>query len=212
MMNKVIYNKYDKRKISGLPRELFGGRIIVVITPQEAKKAVDYLMTYSLLGFDTETRPSFKKGKQNLVSLIQVSTLDTCFLFRINMMGITSDILRLLEDTSIPKIGVSVHDDILSLHKRVGFTPGNFIDLQELVRKIGVEDMSLQKLYANIMGKKISKTQQLSNWEANILTEKQKLYASTDAWACLILYNEILRLYETNDYTIVREPESPAEE
>jgi ribonuclease D len=212
MMNKVIYNKYDKRKISGLPRELFGGRIIVVITPQEAKKAVDYLMTYSLLGFDTETRPSFKKGKQNLVSLIQVSTLDTCFLFRINMMGITSDILRLLEDTSIPKIGVSVHDDILSLHKRVGFTPGIFIDLQELVRKIGVEDMSLQKLYANIMGKKISKTQQLSNWEANILTEKQKLYASTDAWACLILYNEILRLYETNDYTIVREPESPAEE
>ena len=212
MMNKVIYNKYDKRKISGLPRELFGGRIIVVITPQEAKKAVDYLMTYSLLGFDTETRPSFKKGKQNQVSLIQVSTLDTCFLFRINMMGITSDILRLLEDASIPKIGVSVHDDILSLHKRVGFTPGNFIDLQELVRKIGVEDMSLQKLYANIMGKKISKTQQLSNWEANILTEKQKLYASTDAWACLILYNEILRLYETNDYTIVREPESPAEE
>lgn len=212
MMYKVIYNKYDKRKISGLPRELFGGRIIVVITPQEAKKAVDYLMTYSLLGFDTETRPSFKKGKQNLVSLVQVSTLDTCFLFRINMMGITSDILRLLEDTSIPKIGVSVHDDILSLHKRVGFTPGNFIDLQELVRKIGVEDMSLQKLYANIMGKKISKTQQLSNWEANILTEKQKLYASTDAWACLILYNEILRLYETNDYTIVREPESPAEE
>ncbi len=212
MMNKVIYNKYDKRKISGLPRELFGGRIIVVITPQEAKKAVDYLMTYSLLGFDTETRPSFKKGKQNLVSLIQVSPLDTCFLFRINMMGITSDILRLLEDTSIPKIGVSVHDDILSLHKRVGFTPGIFIDLQERVRKIGVEDMSRQKLYANIMGKKISKTQQLSNWEANILTEKQKLYASTDAWACLILYNEILRLYETNDYTIVREPESPAEE
>ena len=108
----------------------------------------------------------------------------------------------MLEDTKVPKIGLSWHDDILSLHKRSDFTPGYFIDLQKRVGELGIEDMSLQKLYANFFGQKIMKRQQLSNWEQDVLTDKQKIYAATDAWACLKLYEELLRLEKTNDYQL----------
>ena len=111
-------------------------------------------------------------------------------------------LLRLLEDESIPKIGLSLHDDIISLHKRAEFKPGNFIDLQKHVGEIGVEDLSLQKLYANFFGLKISKAQRLTNWEADILTDKQKVYAATDAWACIKLYDELMRLERNKDFEL----------
>lgn len=206
-MKKLIYNKFDKRRITDLPRVLFEGRVIVIISPGETQRAVDYLLSHSILGIDTETRPSFKKGRGNMVSLLQVSTHHTCFLFRLNYTGMTPAIIRLLEDTTVPKIGLSLHDDILSLHKRAEFQPGNFIDLQKHVCEIGIEDLSLQKLYANIFGQKISKGQQLTNWEADVLTEKQKRYAATDAWACIQLYEELLRLERTKDYQLVVEEE-----
>jgi len=201
-MRKTLYNKYDKKIIQSLPVERFGGRIIVIITEGETKKAVDYLLSQKILGVDTETRPSFKKGLTYKVALLQVSTHDTCFLFRLNRTGITPDITRLLEDTVVPKIGLSWHDDIISLQKRRQFIPGYFIDIQKHVSEIGVEDKSLQKLYANFFGKKISKTQQLSNWEADVLNDKQKLYAATDAWACIMLYEELMRLEKTHDYKL----------
>ena len=179
-MAKILFNKYDKKQIAQLPSVAFGGKIHVVVSPHETKRAVDILLKSAILGIDTETRPCFKKGRQNMVSLLQVSTLDVCFLFRLNLTGMTADIIRLLEDTTVPKVGLSLHDDILSLHRKAPFTPGNFIDLQDHMRELGIEDMSLQKLYANVFGQKISKSQQLSNWEADILTEKQKLYAATD--------------------------------
>ncbi len=206
-MTKILYNKFDKKQISSLPKVEFQGRIVVVTNREEAKKAVDYLLDCKLLGIDTETRPSFKRGRNNMVSLLQVATLDICFLFRLNLTGITPDIIRLLEDTSIPKVGLSLHDDFLSLHRRAQFEPGYFIDLQDYFKELGVEDMSLQKLYANIFGQKISKAQQLSNWEIDVLNEKQKLYAATDAWACIMLYNEYLHLKESCDYSLVRREE-----
>ena len=193
---------YDKGNIKNLPLTAFDGRIIVIITEQEAEKAVDYLLSQKMLGVDTETRPSFKKGEGHKVALLQVSTEDTCFLFRLNHIGLSPSIVRLLEDTTVPKIGLSWHDDILSLKKRGRFKPGWFIDIQKHVGEIGVKDMSLQKLYANFFHKKISKAQQLSNWEADILTDKQKLYAATDAWACIQLYKELIRLEQTNDYRL----------
>ena len=201
-MTKIIYNKFDKKKISKLPQVEFGGKIIVVMTPSETKGAVDVLLKSPLLGIDTETRPSFRRGHQNIVSLLQVSTEDLCFLFRLNFTGMTPDIIRFLEDTTVPKIGLSLHDDILSLHKRAQFTPGKLIDLQHHMRELGIEDMSLQKLYANLFQQRISKSQQLSNWEADILTDRQKCYAATDAWACIMLYNEYRRLLETGDYQL----------
>lgn len=202
-MKKVIYNKIDKRSISNLPKVLFPGRIVVVTTENDADKAVDFLLAQPILGVDTETRPAFKKGINHKVALLQVATHDICFLFRLNYTGITASILKLLEDTTVPKIGLSLHDDIMSMHRRADFRPGNFIDLQKHVGEIGIEDLSLQKLYANFFGQKISKAQRLSNWEADILTQQQKNYAATDAWACIMLYEELQKLEDTGDYELV---------
>lgn len=206
-MKKVIYNKIDKRSISNLPKVLFPGRIVVVTTENDADKAVDILLAQPILGVDTETRPAFKKGINHKVALLQVATHDICFLFRLNYTGITASILKLLEDTTVPKIGLSLHDDIMSMHRRADFRPGNFIDLQKHVGEIGIEDLSLQKLYANFFGQKISKAQRLSNWEADILTQQQKNYAATDAWACIMLYEELQKLEDTGDYELVVKPE-----
>lgn len=206
-MKKVIYNKIDKRSISNLPKVLFPGHIVVVTTENDADKAVDFLLAQPILGVDTETRPAFKKGINHKVALLQVATHDICFLFRLNYTGITASILKLLEDTTVPKIGLSLHDDIMSMHRRADFRPGNFIDLQKHVGEIGIEDLSLQKLYANFFGQKISKAQRLSNWEADILTQQQKNYAATDAWACIMLYEELQKLEDTGDYELVVKPE-----
>lgn len=201
-MKKIIYRKYDKTKIGSLPRVSFEGRIVTVITEKEAEKAVDYLLSQPILGVDTETRPSFKKGHVNEVALLQVSTHDVCFLFRLNLIGMSAAVIRLLEDTTVPKIGLSLRDDLMMLGRRAEFSRGRFIDLQNHVEEIGVEDMSLQKLYANFFGQKISKRDRLSNWEAEILKDKQKVYAATDAWACIMLYEELMRLEQTGDYEL----------
>lgn len=201
-MKKIIYNKYDKTKIGTLPRVSFEGRIVTVITEKEAEKAVNYLMSQQILGIDTETRPSFKKGHVNEVALLQVSSHDVCILFRLNMIGMPAAVIRLLEDTTVPKIGLSLRDDLMMLGRRAAFSRGNFIDLQNHVEEIGVEDMSLQKLYANFFGQRISKRERLSNWETEILKDKQKIYAATDAWACIMLYEELMRLKQTGDYEL----------
>ena len=207
MTKKVIYSKFDKKKIPTLSRVIFPGRIIVVLNEREADKAVDYLLNAELLGFDTETKSSFRKGHQNTVALLQVSTNDTCFLFRLHRTGLCPSIKKLLETTKVRKIGLSWHDDILSLKKCGEFQPKGFIDLQDHMKELGIEDTGLAKLYANIFGQRISKREQLSNWEADVLSEKQKTYAATDAWACVMLYKEYLRLKETNDYELVVVPE-----
>lgn len=206
-MKKIIYQKYDKQKIGDLPRVLFEGRIVVVLTESEAQKAVDYLLSQPVLGVDTETRPSFTKGRINKVALLQVSSHEVCFLFRLNQLGISPSIKRFLEDNTVPKIGLSWHDDLNMLHKTGDFETGRFIDLQDHVKEIGVEDLSLQKLYANFFGQKVSKRERLTNWEADILNDKQKLYAATDAWACVMLYEELMRLKQTENYTLVKSEE-----
>lgn len=203
-MKKILYSKYDKTKISTLPRVVFEGRIVVVISAAEAEKAVDYLLSQPILGVDTETRPSFKKGHVNQVALLQVSCHEVCFLFRLNLIGMTDAVKRLLEDTTVPKIGLSLHDDLMMLAKRGDFQRGYFIDLQDKVKEIGVEDMSLQKLFANFFGQRISKRDRLSNWEMDVLKDKQKIYAATDAWTCILLYEELLRLEQTGDYELIK--------
>ena len=203
-MMKTIYNKFDKAKIAALPRVLFKGRIVVVLTERDADKAVRYLLSQPILGVDTETRPSFKKGETHQVALLQVSSYDVCFLFRLNQLGLSPSVKRLLEDKQVPKIGLSLRDDLLSLHKLADFNAGYFIDLQDHMREIGVEDLSLQKLYANFFAQKISKREQLTNWEADILQDKQKLYAATDAWSCIMLYEELMRLEQTGDYELIK--------
>lgn len=185
-----------------MPRVLFEGRIIVVFTERDADKAVDYLMKQELLGFDTETRPSFKKGLLFQVALLQVATHDTCFLFRLNRIGLPDSIIRLLEDRTITKVGLSLQDDLRQLHARHPFETGTFVELQHEVKEIGIEDNSLQKIYANLFGQKISKGQQLTNWEAEILTEAQQRYAATDAWACIQIHQEVARMKREQDFRL----------
>lgn len=206
-MNKTIYSRYDKKAITDLPVVTFPGRVITIITPGEAEKAVDYLLQSDIMGVDTETKPAFHRGEQNKVALLQVSNRDTCFLFRLNIIGITPAIKRLLEDKTVKKIGLSWHDDIRGLEERESFNPGLFIDLQDIVGEIGIKDLSLQKIYANIFHAKISKRQRLTNWEATPLTDKQKQYAAIDAWSCIQIYDELNRLKETGEYNLIVVPE-----
>lgn len=204
---RVLYNKIDKKDIQTLPRVLFEGRIFVLQSESEAQRAVAYLKGFPVLGIDTETRPSFRKGQTNKVALLQISTDDTCFLFRLNRMGLPPAVIQLLEEPSVVKVGLSLHDDIASLRRRGDFEPQAFVELQEAVRSIGIEDKSLQKLYANFFGQKISKGQQLTNWEADALTENQQRYAATDAWACVKIFRELELLKRTDDYELQIVPE-----
>lgn len=192
---KTIFDKYDKEAINGLERALFQGRIEVVQSLYEAERAVKYLLSQPILGFDTETKPQFQRGHTSLVALLQVSSKDVCFLFRLNVLGLPDCIKRLLSDEGETlKIGLSWHDDLCGLRRRGEFHPGTFIEIQQIAKDMGLHDLSLQKLYANLMGKRISKTQRLSNWEAGRLTDAQKQYAATDAWACIQLYEEMVRM------------------
>ena len=204
---KQIQKSFDKKLIAGLPVADFPGRIIVILTAGETERAVRYLLSQPLLGIDTETRPSFKRGDQHLVSLLQVSTPDTSFLFRLRHTGFTPALKAFLEDKTVTKVGLSLTDDMNSLHRLGDFTPGRFTDIQDMVKEVGIDDMSLQKIYANLFARKISKRQQLSNWDADILSDRQKQYAATDAWACLNIYNELQRLIRTKDYTLIEAPQ-----
>lgn len=174
-----------------MPTATFEGRIITIDTVADTDKAVKALSSERILGIDTETRPSFRKGVQHEVSLIQLSTADTCFLVRLNRVGIPDSLISLLENKEITKIGLSLHDDYQALCRRRKFKAGGFFDLQKHVGEFGIEEKSLQKIFAIIFGKRISKSQQLTNWENDVLTDKQKLYAATDAWACLEIYNRL---------------------
>ena len=190
-----IPSTIDKKIVSELPRVVFPGRIFVIFTEAEARKAVDYLNTQTLIGVDTETRPSFKKGNTNKVALLQISTEDTCFLFRLNSIGLP-DFLEEFLQNDILKIGLSLKDDFNMLRRRNKKDPreGNWIELQDYVPKFGIKELSLQKIYAILFREKISKSQRLSNWEAETLTEAQQMYAATDAWACVRIYQRLQEL------------------
>ncbi len=192
-MKRIIYSKFDKSAISELPRVTFPGEIVTVTSEEEAEKAVEELLHQPILGVDTETRPVFHKGQHHLVALLK--------------MGVPSCIIHLLEDTTVPKIGLSLGDDMNMLHHRVKFSPGRFIDLQKMVSDFGIKDLSLQKLYANIFHERISKREQLSNWESDQLNPKQQLYAATDAWTCINLYETLTELRQTGDYELVKTDE-----
>ena len=198
-----IKEKIDKAEVAEMEVVTFDGRIIVIQTEAEAEKAVNYLLANPMVGLDTETRPSFKRGTMNKVALLQVSTYDTCFLFRLNMIGMCPPIVRLLSHPTLVKVGLSLKDDIRMLHHVGEFASNNFIDLQDIVGQVGIRDMSLQKIYANLFGQKISKRQRLTNWEADVLNDAQKAYAAIDAWACLKIYDRIQELKSTGNYEII---------
>ncbi|MBP3349793.1 MAG: 3'-5' exonuclease domain-containing protein 2 [Bacteroidaceae bacterium] len=191
MTSRYSHISIDKATINELPIESFVGNIHVIESVEEARKAVELLRQHKVLGIDTETRPSFRKGKTYKVSLVQISTYTDCYLFRINKIGLIDELRNLLTDSDLLKIGISLRDDFSVLHRVDSFEPRNFLDLQSIVGKYGIDDMSLQKIYAIIFGKKISKSQRLTNWEAEKLTVPQQYYAALDAWACLHIYDAL---------------------
>lgn len=181
----------DKETVAALPVTSFPGSITVIDSVAEAVAAIRVLEREKMVGFDTETRPSFRKGQTHNAALMQISTQDRCFLFRLNKIGLCQQLKAFLENPDVLKIGLSVHDDFTVLRRSGPIEPHGFIELQELVKKYDITDTSLQKIYAILFGVRISKAQRLSNWEAEELTPAQQAYAALDAWACLQIYHEL---------------------
>lgn len=181
----------SKDQLAALPTMTYPAEITVVDSAAVAHSALRVLAREKLIGFDTETRPAFRKGLKHKVALMQLSTADRCFLFRLNKIGICAELKAFLENPAITKIGLSVHDDFNVLRRSGDIDPQGFVDLQDTVKGYGITDISLQKIYAIIFGERISKSQRLSNWEADTLTKAQQDYAALDAWACLNIYQHL---------------------
>ena len=178
----------EKQTVNQMPLVTFKGQIHVIDAISQVKSAVTALRSASIVGFDTETRPCFRRGERHNVALLQLATDDHAFLFRLNKTGIPAPLKQYLEDDNVTKVGLSTPDDFHQLTRVSDIHPAGFIELQQLVTQYQIADMSLQKIYAILFQQKISKGQQLSNWEATQLTDAQQRYAAIDAWACLRIY------------------------
>ncbi len=180
-----------KDEINLLPIAKFEGKIEIIDTLEAADKATAKLSKYDLLGFDTETKPAFQKGVFNDVSLVQLATLDTTYLFRLNKIGLTKGLKSIFTNQKIQKIGLALRDDVKDLRKLSEFEPAGFIELSELTKELGIVNAGARGLAGLILGVRISKTQQTSNWENELLTKKQIDYAATDAWVCLAIFSHL---------------------
>ncbi|MDE7130150.1 MAG: 3'-5' exonuclease domain-containing protein 2 [Alistipes sp.] len=177
--------------ITTMPTARFDGRIVVVDDESQIEAACKDLSRHAVIGFDTETRPSFRAGVTNRVALLQLSTPRTCYLFRLCRIRLDNRILKILTSKRITKVGADVAGDMRSLHVRREFREQGFVDLQSEAVGCGIEDKSLRKLAAITLGVRVSKAQRLSNWEASRLTEQQKMYAAVDAWVCIEILNRM---------------------
>ena len=185
--------KISNEQTALLPAVEFRGEIRIVEHERDIAAACKTLAEQPVIGFDTETRPSFRRGVTFRVSLLQLSTPTVCYLFRLNKIPLAKPILQLLEDRRILKIGADVAGDLRSLRQIRHFRDGGFVDLQGIAPEWGIGEKSLRKLSAIVLGRRVSKAQRLSNWEAATLTDKQQLYAATDAWVCTRIYEQLLR-------------------
>ncbi|MBO7300303.1 MAG: 3'-5' exonuclease domain-containing protein 2 [Tidjanibacter sp.] len=187
----MFQHSITPEEIKDLPVASFEGRIEIVDTVEALERACDHLMGERVVGFDTETRPSFKAGVAYNVSLVQLSTADVCYLIRLTSVRMERCLMRLLESRKVLKVGVDVLGDIRNLNKVRHFRAGGFVELQKEVEAFGIEDKSLKKMAAIILGVSVSKAQRLSNWEAREYTPAQMRYAATDAWICLEMYKKL---------------------
>lgn len=182
----------DNDTVAQLPAACFSGRIVIVDSDEGIAAACSDLQSYDTIGFDTETRPSFKAGITNKVALLQLSTRNRCYLIRLNKMKLHNALLKILSNPNILKIGADVAGDLRSLHVLRHFNERGFIDLQQIAHNWGIEEKSLRKMSAIVLGQRVSKAQRLSNWEAGALTPQQQMYAATDAWVCIKIYEQLL--------------------
>lgn len=207
---KILKTSITKAELAELPAETFSGPITIVDREEKIEEAVKALAEADMIGFDTETKPSFRRGERHFVSLLQLSTVSHSYLFRLNKIGLPDKVASILEDEKILKIGLSIHDDFINLGKKFKLEPRGFIDLQDFVKKFKIDDNSLSRIYGILFDKRISKGQRLTNWEAPELTQYQREYAALDAVACLSIYRHLTTVgfdYTTSKY--YREFEDP---
>lgn len=188
---KDIATTITQEEVNSLPLNSFSGKVVLIKEKEKLAAAFDEIQQHTVAGFDTETRPSFKRGQRYHVSLLQIAIPDKVYLIRLNKTGITDEIIRFLQVSTMVKSGVGVHDDIRALQKLKRFAPDGFVDLAVLAKKAGLQVESVKKLAALLLGFRISKSSQTSNWDADVLTQKQIDYAATDAWVCLELYRKL---------------------
>lgn len=185
--------RIDKDALNALPLARFHGEVVIVREPAAVREAVEYLGRQTVLGVDTETRPSFTRGEHHPTALVQIATHQRCYLFQLKYVEFTPDLAALFANPSICKVGLAFKDDLRGLQRQRMFEPANCVDLQQMVLRYGILDLGLQKMFAIVFGRKISKSQQLTNWETPVLTEEQAYYAATDAWATLLVYEELMQ-------------------
>jgi len=186
--NKRFPERLGKEHIRTLPVRAFDGKIHLITENKDVTDAIKTLRKYPILGFDTETRPVFRKGVHHNVSLLQLSTPEEAYLFRLNYLGFPNEVVELLEDSSILKVGVAILDDVRGLQKLSNFKADGFIELAEIAGDLGIVTCGLRNLAAIFLGVRITKKAQLTNWERPVINSKQSLYAATDAWICLEMY------------------------
>lgn len=203
----------NKSQLAQLPAAQFHGDIRVIENEDGIADAIADLRKSDVIGFDTETRPSFRKGQTNSVALIQMSTRSVCYLFRINQTGLEKAIIDLMEDGSILKIGLSIHDDFHNLNRIAHINPKGFIDLQHYVKDFRIADNSLTRIYGIVFGHRVSKGQRLTNWEAEQLSPSQQSYAALDAMACVEIYDHLSKgLFNPDESPYILSPEQEREE
>lgn len=190
--NHLMFNKkITKAEINDLPLFKYEGKTVVAATEKQINKALFEIEQHDVVGFDTETKPTFRKGEFNHVALVQVAIPDKVYLLRIQHSGISNAMAHFLSNPRIQKIGIALDDDVIALKRRRKFSPSSFIDLNKMANQLGIENIGARNLTALLLGYRISKNQQISNWENPTLTLPQVKYAATDAWVCLEIYNRL---------------------
>ena len=195
-MDETFVPHISKDLVQWMPLVRFDGEVIIVDEPSKIPDSIEYLSAQSVLGVDTETRPSFTRGVRYPTALVQVATTERCYLFRLTHIGMPKPLADIFANPNICKVGLAFKDDLNGLRRRRDFQPANCVDLQQIAPNYGIQDLGLQKMFAICFGKKISKAQQLTNWESSHLTPEQARYASTDAWATLLIYNKLTQTHE----------------
>ncbi len=187
----MFEKRITKIEINELPLFKYEGKIVIAADERQIDKAIFEIEKYDLVGFDTESKPTFRKGQFNHVALVQIAIPDKVYLLRIHHVGITNSLKKFLLNDKIRKVGIALDDDIIALNKKRRFKPGGFIDLNKIAPSLGIENIGARNLSALLLNNRISKNQQVSNWENPILTSPQVKYAATDAWICLEIYNKL---------------------
>ena len=184
----------DKEEINLLPAMDFDGEIVEIVTPEGAKRAVEILQKEKVLGFDTETRPSFTKGESYTPCLLQLATRNSAFLFRLQFFKFSDDLVSLLENPDVLKVGIGIKDDLIGLGKIVKFKPAGFVDLADEMKKLGIMSASLRSLTAIFLEKRLLKKAKTTNWERRELTDAQIKYAAIDAVVGFLIHEKIVNL------------------